>query len=267
MLIRSLAMLGAAALYGVPEAYDATRENTAQPCRIMRTVFQQGNCSACAAFASSSALSMRLCLMDKQDFIPSPYRLFDCVSPSCENGTSLRLTGAALMQGIPDVAASPQVFGLGCQHSLAHPLAALLFGYLVAFPDAMKLDILFFGPSIVAVYANQALVRYTEHSVYVPEDAPPDADSRHSVVIVGWGAHPEPHWVVLNSWGQGWGDGGKAKVALRAFDRHYSWRTKGLTMVESCAVFAYFGFLFFLVAACAVMLPEQEEEGGDECVV
>lgn len=255
MLLRSLVMLSASLMYRLPAAFDATTENTAQPCRIMGTVFQQGDCSSCAAFASASALSMRLCLVEKEDYIPSPYRLFDCVSPSCENGTNLRYTGAALMRGIPDVSASPRRFGLGCHHTKGL-FDRLLYGYIVGLTNAMRLDLYLFGPSIVALHGTPAFAEYTG-GVYHPTHVGPDM-TKHSVVLVGWGSLPEPHWVVLNSWGPTWGEKGKARVAAGVFQSHYSWRTKTETVVESSLLFGYFAFLFFAVAACGVFLPDKD---------
>jgi len=36
----------------------------------------------------------------------------------------------------------------------------------------------------------------------------------HVVVVLGWGTVPEPHWIVQNSWGSGWGDNGRGKIAM-----------------------------------------------------
>ena len=256
MLVRSLAMFLASALTPLPTAYDATKENTAQPCRIMRTVFQQGHCSSCAAFASASSLSMRLCLVEREDHIPSPYRLFDCVSRSCNKGASLQSTGSALMRGIPDIRDSAPLFGVGCEHTT---LQRLLFGYVVWLSGAMKLDLYLFGPTIVTLHDSQALWYYQDGVYYPRHEA---HGTKHFVVLIGWGADPEPHWLILNSWGPEWGVGGRAKVALHAFPYHYSWRTRTETVIETAALFAYLAFLFFAVAACAVFLPDKDVDMG-----
>ena len=37
----------------------------------------------------------------------------------------------------------------------------------------------------------------------------------HAMTIVGWGVQNNLHyWIVKNSWGTGWGEGGYAKMAM-----------------------------------------------------
>jgi hypothetical protein len=254
MIVRSLVLFSAALLHPIPDTYDATLYGN---CRIMHTVFYQGGCSACAAFASASSLSMRACLLENEDYIPSPYRLFDCASASCENGTTLRQTGNALMAGIPDVVTSPQQFGLGCDHGRSSNLL-LLYGYAVGSVRAMKLDLLLFGPTMVAISGTSEFIRHRQGVFHPRMDESDGEDTRHSVVLVGWGAHPEPHWVILNSWSRRWGEDGKAKVAMHAFRSHYAWRTRSEAVVEGSIALAYFGFLLVLVSICAVFLPDDE---------
>jgi hypothetical protein len=37
--------------------------------------------------------------------------------------------------------------------------------------------------------------------------------TQHVMVVLGWGSHPEPHWIVQNSWGSTWGENGKGKIS------------------------------------------------------
>ena len=255
MFVRSMVLMAAALVHPIPESYDATLHGN---CRIMSAVFYQGGCSACAAFASASSLSMRACLLENEDYIPSPYRLFDCASASCQNGTTLRRTGDALMAGIPDLVDSPQWFGVGCEHRQTSGLQ-LLYGYVVGTSRAMKLDLLLFGPTMVAIDGTHEFLRYQQGVFHPrPQGDEDTEDIQHSVVLVGWGAHPEPHWVILNSWSRRWGEEGKAKVALHAFRSHYAWRTRSEAIVEGSIVLAYFGFLLVLVSICAVFLPDDD---------
>lgn len=254
MFFRSVLLMQAAHhLYHVPPAYNALDGGPA--CRAARTVFYQGDCGACAAFASASSLGMRLCQQNGEDFLPSPFRLFDCVS-TCGNGSTLRQTGDALARGIPDVDASPQAFGVGCEYAPARAL--VMYGYIVGgFDSAMKLDIMLFGPVVVVLHASDDFSHYRGATVYRNDDAHANPASAHSMVIVGWGADPEPHWVVQNSWGGRWGDHGMARVALSTFTHHYAWRTRAEVTVEAMAIVAYFALLLAGVVALAVWLPRE----------
>jgi hypothetical protein len=257
MFFRSLLLMHAAHhLYHVPPAYNALEGGPT--CRAARTVFHQGDCGACAAFASASSLGMRLCRTE--DFLPSPFRLFDCVS-TCGNGSTLRQTGDALAQGIPDVDASPQAFGVGCEYAPARAL--VMYGYIVGgFDSAMKLDLMLFGPAVVVLHAGDDFSLYTGDTVYHHDNHHRDPNSAHSMVVVGWGSDPEPHWVVQNSWGGRWGDRGMARIALPTFTHLYAWRTREEVALEVAVLVAYFALLLVAVVALAVWLPREVEGGG-----
>lgn len=39
-----------------------------------------------------------------------------------------------------------------------------------------------------------------------------EKEINHEVSIVGWGSKPYPHWIVRNSWGSFWGEGGFFRI-------------------------------------------------------
>ena len=211
----------------VPLEFDATYE--AQHCRIHGLVFQQGQCGACLAFASVTVLGYRMCLNERIDFVPSPFRLFDCLAKSCDEGLSIDKVEGVRMRGIGDINATPPVFGWGCKFAESRTMSAWT-GYFASGEMSMKTDIYMFGPSVVRIYADPLFYRYAGYPVVYPlhhEKHKPDLESTHAVAVVGWGVEPEPHWIIQNSWGAAWGVSGRAKVPIASIDSQHSWRNEG----------------------------------------
>lgn len=211
----------------VPLEFDSTNE--AANCRIHSIVFQQGQCSACLAFASATALGYRLCLNEHIDFVPSPFRMFDCLAKNCDEGLSIDSVEGVRMRGLGDFNATPAVFGWGCQYSDTSPVSSWT-GYFASGEMSMKTDIYLYGPSVTRIYADQLFYTYTGHpAVYplTPVDQKPESESTHAVVITGWGVDPEPHWVIQNSWGAAWGISGRVKVPIAAINGQHAWRNEG----------------------------------------
>jgi len=63
------------------------------------------------------------------------------------------------------------------------------------------------GPSTIAIHVSDSWASYRK-GIF---DGPCDGDSNHAVLVVGYG-YDKPsdkrYWIVKNSWGGGWGDGG-----------------------------------------------------------
>jgi hypothetical protein len=94
-------------------------------CRIFnRSAFSQKGCGACAAFAVSTTFAMRECVQRGEDFIPSPYWLFNCGKGECQNGSFVGslvgvLNGAGRMEDIDDINAVKE-FGKPCDVHVKH---------------------------------------------------------------------------------------------------------------------------------------------------
>ena len=220
-----------AAVVGVflspPDVFDATVG--ASGCRVSSIVFQQGYCSACLAFASSSVLGYRMCLNENQDFLPSPFRLFDCLASDCDQGLTIDHVEGARMQGVGDINATPPVFGWGCRYH-GYTAVSDWIGYYAYGESSMKSDIYLFGPAVVNIFVDPILhfhrgvpeVYPLRHVNLIPLS---QIHSLHAVVVVGWGVEPEPHWVIQNSWGAEWGTLGRAKVPIDSITMHHAWRS------------------------------------------
>lgn len=147
-------------------------------CRVFNTVMSQGDCGSCAAFATAYAIAMRLCLRDGTDFIPSPFRIFDCSGHSCDQGLPLPLAMAIAQYGVSDLQDSPPRYGLPCdlrweQHTPAHLSP-------VALTDRRRIkeSLINFGPLPASTLAFH---------------------HRHAIVLLGW---DQDGWLIQNSWGE-----------------------------------------------------------------
>jgi hypothetical protein len=77
----------------------------------------------------------------------------------------------------------------------------------------IRRDIFHWGPCTTGFSVHEDFMRWDGKGVYDWDGTSPAAGG-HAVVIVGWGVEGnKPYWIVRNSWGPGWGDGGYFKIA------------------------------------------------------
>ncbi len=170
-------------------------------CRIFQSPplpFSQGPCGACGAFALATAVAMQQCLRSGEDRIPSPYRLYDCAGLRCEDrdvGMEIGQGRAVLLRGVGDLRDSPQRFGLPCTHD-ANSSVTITASWLRG-TDEIRAAMTLSGMPLVGIVGGlQPDPPYYRRA---------ESKNKHALVVVGWGAD---HWIVQNSWGEMWGDGG-----------------------------------------------------------
>ena len=239
----------------IPPWYDATLDPNTTRCRIFHTALFQGHCNACAAFSVSTAWSMRLCLRHGIDFIPSPYRMYDCFATSCENGSSIsqmaRLLSRADANNITDISASPRRYGLACP-SKEDLNRGSMVRKLVNTVD-IKQAIMQWGPLPAAVDFNDA-ERYYWLGVLHPPTAPKPI---HSVVVVGWGSEPEHYWLIQNSWGRHWGNNGRGLLAERSL------KYAAVEMDQSYLIHFLALWIFIPLFTVAIIIVRRRGEDDD----
>jgi len=158
---------------------------------------------------------MQSCLYHNDDFIPSPFRLFDCSNSTCTSGLSITKAAAIVNFGVGDIAMSERVYGLPCDLQAEHRRPKIIVSGL-KIEDALQIKtaILWFGPLIGSMKMPDG--RNPETGVYFAATSQPGEDDEtsttHAMVLVGWDENN--NWIVQNSWGNRWGDGmGRGRIA------------------------------------------------------
>jgi len=176
-------------------------------CRIYNSALLQSGCGACSAFALAAVVGMYACSRENKDYIPSPFRLFDCTGASCEHGTTIQDVSLVMLRGgVEDVDESPSVFGLQCNLTEDSPLSGLRPLVVDIRGEAeIKATMIFSGLPLVGLIGG-GLVLEPKSGMYQSTKTDPG----HAVALIGWGTD---HWIIQNSWGDSWGDGrGRARI-------------------------------------------------------
>lgn len=186
-------------------------------------VKNQGSCGSCWAFATVGALECNIKIKDGITVDLSEQWLVSCntYGYGCGGGwwahdfhqwrtDPCGGTGAVPESYFPYVA-----YDAAC--SCPYPHDYLIDGwafvgnsYSVAPVASIKQAILDYGPVSVAVYVNAAMQAYTGGVFNYCETG----DINHAVVLVGWDdtQGTEGVWIMRNSWGPGWGEGGYMRI-------------------------------------------------------
>lgn len=81
---------------------------------------------------------------------------------------------------------------------------------------ALEAAVAALGPVSVGIDASQMTFQFYSQGVYYDEDCKNEAKSvNHAVLVVGFGREPDgqKYWLVKNSYGPEWGNGGYIKMA------------------------------------------------------
>ncbi|MGC8838938.1 MAG: C1 family peptidase [Anaerolineae bacterium] len=206
---------------GLPPAFDWRAQG-------LPPVRDQGNCGSCWAFSTVGALEGNVKLKDGvlQDF--SEQYLVSCNQEGwgCNGGSwahDYHLD--KVPPGEPEAGAVPEgsfpyaARDLPCNppHPHVSRIHAWRFvGSSLGVPDtaAIKRAILERGPVAAGICAGPQMQNYRGGIFTTNERCTPYAIN-HAILLVGWDDNQGPGgvWILRNSWGTGWGEGGYMRIA------------------------------------------------------
>jgi len=207
----------------VPDSFDAREK---WPQCFNQPIYSMGNCTASWAVATASALSNRFCISSPSeyaDLMLSPQQLLSCDSANraCAGGDVDAVWGYIEREGLVNESCFPyQGDGLvGCTTKCSDgaSLRAASHCHLnnVA---AIQKEVFLNGPVAAPIFLVDDFLVYSR-GLYqeMPTATQLSAANRqrliHLVKIVGWGSmQGKNYWLIENSWGADWGEGGYAKI-------------------------------------------------------
>ena len=183
-------------------------------------VKDQGKCGSCWAFSAVGALegqevprkyAENLTMLSEQNIV-------DCAETDGCRGGSAALAYKYAKNGIETSRDYPYVGKSGvCQFRKEKAyMNDSGFTDVPEHEETMRQVVAKFGPVSAAMNANDDFMSY-KSGVYYNDDCKDGIfHLNHAVVVVGYG-HDEKsnmdYWLVKNSWGKSWGDGGYVKMA------------------------------------------------------
>lgn len=186
------------------------------------SVKNQGGCGSCWAFSTVTALEGQYARATKKLISFSAQQLVDCDTHDngCKGGFMDRAYKYIQENGgIESEKDYPYTSGstgkpTECQWDKSKKATTIDGWEFVKEKDdkAMEEAVATVGPLSVAIFATKHFVSYS-HGVYDEDAKCNGKDVNHGVAVVGYGNEDgKDYWIVKNSWGSGWGDGGYAKV-------------------------------------------------------
>jgi cathepsin K len=175
--------------------------------QAVTTVKDQSSCGSCWAFSASESVEGQLGLNGQLVNI-SAQNLVDCVSEDygCDGGWPDDALAYVENHGVESDTDYPYA-------GVSQPCAATttvhnnfinFYGEIDSGDDvSLAKSLVLFGPVSVAIHVDDGFQNYSG-GIYDSDDCPRD-EPNHAVLLVGF--RPE-YWIVKNSWGAGWGEGG-----------------------------------------------------------
>lgn len=191
-------------------------------------VLNQGNCSSSFAFATTGAFSDRYCISngESKTFRASPQHPLSCdkaTSKGCGGGFVVGALDLGRVAGFVDtdcLAYDPEKADECESDKLTKCKRQTLTDYCVLETvSEIKKEIAANGPVIALIQVTKEFLVYKD-GVYDESISEAKMDGLQAVKVIGYdvAANGDQYWIIENSWGTTWGQGGYAHVKMNVLD-------------------------------------------------
>ncbi|CAJ0954308.1 unnamed protein product, partial [Mesorhabditis belari] len=191
--------------------------------KFMPAVRNQKSCGSCYAFAAINAIEVQWNSIPNNTFSEfSEQQIVDCSTGNrgCNGGWPHSVMDYSYSAGNVPQDAYPYTAVAGeCQNLTGQKIVSNWFR-LSSIQD-MEYYLTNVGPLTFSMWVPRSIYLYRSGIFYPPllECKPSYAVGAHAMTIVGFGTDPndEQYWIVRNSWGANWGEGGYLRMP-KGFD-------------------------------------------------
>lgn len=205
----------------VPTEFDSRTE---WPGKV-HAVRDQGSCGSCWAFGATEALSDRFFIEKGTDVVLSPQHLVSCDKSNfgCNGGyldkawNFMHKTGVVTDECYPYTSGTTGEDGTCSDHctsesddefDMFHSASPTMTSNVAKTQQAIMRD----GPVEAAFTVYQDFMSY-KGGIY--KHTTGSMLGGHAIKAIGWGEeNGTPYWIMVNSWGESWGEQGLFRIAM-----------------------------------------------------
>lgn len=184
-------------------------------------------CGCCYAYAAIKSFSHRYCRKTGNKTLFSVQYIVSCdiCDDSCSGGCEKSVYYFLEKNGVTKDECHPWVYKLNydsdfCGRCISENVDFELFkseydsSFRYVGVEAIKRAIYFDGPVSASIYSTPEL-RMHKSGVFSNPYPIQEKSGNHAVEIIGWGKeNNEEYWIVLNNYGENWGDKGRIKIRM-----------------------------------------------------
>jgi len=199
----------------IPESFDGRDKFSS--CQF--SIMNQANCGSCWAFGAAETLSTNLCVLGKSHELLSPQDLVSCdtTNHACHGGTLPAAWDYMQANGLSSDSSDPYASGDGsCNNTCVPSCPARDSPQKCPVPYSTLNSDQGIQAAVMTVGAVEVgffvMADFLSYSGGIFHSTSKQTLGGHAVKIVGWGSSPHFYWIVQNSWGPSWGEGGFFRI-------------------------------------------------------